>query len=255
MTGPVPILVINLDRSAARLAAVQAGFGAVGLPFRRLPAVDAAALAPEAVALAYDGAGNARAYFAPLHAGEVACFLSHRRAWAAVAEVGAPFAAVFEDDAVPTGRLPGVLDALAGRPVDWDVVKLHGSSAQGAVRLGELAPGTALLRPWLVSLSGAAYCVSRRGAERLMAATAPFRRPLDVELQHWWEHGIDLYAVRPDAARVVPMPGGSTIGAHRLHGRRERLRREVGRPLFRARLALRSAWEGARRAIRGAAGR
>ncbi len=243
MSADALLLVINLDRSADRLAAADAAFGALGLPFRRLPAVDAAALTPAAVAEAYDAAANARDYFAPLHPGEVACFLSHRRAWADLLASEALFAAVFEDDAAPSARLPAVLAALAGHTRDWDVVKLHGSSTEASATVGPLGAETALVRPWIVSLSGAAYCVSRAGAAKLLAGTAPFRRPLDVELQHWWEHGLDLLAVRPHAAAVARFPTGSTIRPHRARRRGERLMRELRRPLFRVRLALRSVWE------------
>lgn len=247
MTDAAPlILVINLDRSTERLASATVAFGAFNLPFRRLSAVDAAALTSEQIDKAYDADNNRRHYFAPLHVGEIACFMSHRLAWRELLASDAPFAAVFEDDAVPSVRLPGVLDGLMRRSSGWDIVKLHGSSSEAAVSLGPIAEGTDLVRPWLVSLSGAAYCVTRAGAGKLLRGTVPFYRPLDVALQHWWEHGLELLAVRPDAAAVAEFATGSTVKSHRERRWDERLGREIRRPLFRARLALRSAWEWAR---------
>ena len=194
----IPLFVINLDRSVERLALAQAQFDRLGLRVKRVAAVDADSLDGATTAATFDAAANQRRYFAPLHPGEIACFLSHRKAWDAVVASGAPFGVVLEDDVVLSDRFGEVLDALAGRPVGWDVVKLYSASMHASLPVADLAEGLRLARPWVVALSGAAYCISRRGALVLLAETRTVARPVDVELQHWWEHGLEVLAADPD---------------------------------------------------------
>lgn len=52
---------------------------------------------------------------------DIACFLSHRRAWLRVAEGGEP-CAIIEDDVVLSSRTKAVLDHLAAHPVGDDVI-------------------------------------------------------------------------------------------------------------------------------------
>ena len=233
-----PILVINLDRRADRLARITGEFRRLGLGFQRLAAVDGVLLDDSAVSQIYDPRANRSHYFAPLNRAEIACWLSHRRAWEAIADSAATFGLVFEDDATLSDTLLAVLAALEGRPVDWDVLKLHSYETHIAARIGPLAPGVDLVRHVTVSLSTVAYGVSRAGARKLLASTLPIKRPLDVELQHWWDHAIDVLAIEPsvvEPARDI----ASSIRRARL-GMVQRLVREVRRPLFRTGLSLRS---------------
>ncbi len=68
--------VINLDRAPDRLARVSARLQALGLPFTRLPAVDARQLLPEQQA-ALDTAGHERRHGKTPVPGELGCYLSH----------------------------------------------------------------------------------------------------------------------------------------------------------------------------------
>ncbi len=239
MTG-APLLLINLDRSTERLACASEEFERLGLAMTRLPAIDGRRLSTAQLSAAYDPILNRRRYFAPLHRGEIACFLSHRLAWERIVASGARFGVVFEDDVVLGHKLPAVLTALDARPLDWDVVKLFSANIRVAQEIASLAEGVRLVRPWVVALSGAAYCVSGRGAQKLLAGGWPITRPIDVELQHWWEHDLVTLAVEPSVASVRDTLGGSTISVHGARGPLERLSREIRRPVHRAKLALRS---------------
>ena len=70
-----------------------------------------------------------------------------------------------------------------------------------------------------------------------------FHEPVDVFVQRTWLHGVALRVVVPPPVREVSARlGGTTLAAARAP-LSARLAREIARPVFRARMALRSHWE------------
>src|SRR5882757_3398014 len=98
-------LVINLDRSSDRLAYVAAEFEGIGISFERIAAVDARARPDLASMQQLTGhASQSR-----LTNGEIACLLSHRACWSAIAAGEEAYVAVFEDDVVFTSEAGALL--------------------------------------------------------------------------------------------------------------------------------------------------
>jgi glycosyl transferase, family 25 len=89
--------VINLDRSPQRLAGISQQLQTLGLPWQRVPAVDARALTPEEAAQLDEAAFRARHGMPPL-AGELGCYLSHVKVMRAFLATDDAFAVVLEDD-------------------------------------------------------------------------------------------------------------------------------------------------------------
>ena len=101
--------VVNLDRDKERLETTRAMFASAGMDFERICGVDARAMT---AAELHAACPRFRFYLANarrVKSGEIGCALSHRKAWATVAERNLPLAAVFEDDIL----------------VDMDVLKRH----------------------------------------------------------------------------------------------------------------------------------
>lgn len=96
------VLIINLARSTERLAFQQKQFARLGLSFQRLDAVSVDEISEEA----YQRLGFG--WQRPLRKVEVACFLSHEKAWETVVRTNAP-ALILEDDAVLASRVPQLL--------------------------------------------------------------------------------------------------------------------------------------------------
>ena len=93
------LYVVNLDRSTDRLAETRRLFGAAGLAFERLPAVDGAALSPaERRRLCPPIRFRLANAMRPPQAGEIGCALSHVKAWRTAFEGEAALAGIFEDD-------------------------------------------------------------------------------------------------------------------------------------------------------------
>jgi glycosyl transferase family 25 len=186
--------VINLDRSPERLAHMQSILRAARIDFTRLAAVDGTALAPDEIAAAE----------ATLSAPEIACFLSHRRAWQMIAADPAAFGAVLEDDIHIAPSLPVLLAGDGWIPAGADVVKLE--TMMRPVYLDRAAvpapAGHALHRLRSTHAGTAGYIISRDAAARLVARHQHAGRTVDAylfELPDGAARGLNVYQLDPSA--------------------------------------------------------
>ena len=203
------------------------------VPSTVLEAVDGRAL---------DGAQRARvflpdrhrpAYPFPPRPGEIGCFLSHRAAWQAIIDRGLDAALILEDDVEL--RRPRFDPAFARA---CEAVRAHGlvrlplMERAGAVARARSAPTVS--RPIVLPLGTQAQVVSAGAARRLLDASEPFDRPIDVFLQMHWVTGVPSCVVSPSGVHdATSRVGGSTIQAR---GKPfvEVLSHEIRRPLYRA---------------------
>ena len=160
-------LVINLDRSADRLAQVTTQFARIGAPFQRVPGVDAA--------------GGAVVAVPPLTVPETCCFLSHRQCWQIIADGGDRHGAIFEDDVVFADNAGALLADDGWIPRDADVVKLETFFVP--VRLGrrsvDIGGGYSLVRLVGRHVGAAGYILSRDAARKLLKRTSRFKAAVD----------------------------------------------------------------------------
>ncbi len=227
--------VIHLERVVGRRPNVEALRRALPIASEILPAVDGRLLSPEDAGAAYVRARYAPRYPFALGLPEIGAFLSHRAAWRRILHEGLDHAVVLEDDAsIDPARFGAVLEFLAAERDRWSYALLPAQGLEPAgeaiVRRGALA----LTRPYAPPLRAIGQFVSREAAERLLAATAPFDRPVDTFLQMNWATGVTLLAVTPTPIRDVSgETGGTTVQRKRL-GLIERLHHEAMRPIYRA---------------------
>ena len=206
----IPVLVINLERSPARLAHMQAELGAIGIAFERIQAVDGVARA----------LGNEDW---DISAAEVGCFQSHRAAWQRVVDASWPFAIVMEDDVRVHSSFGPLVSDASWVPERCDLVKLDTRAT--VVWLGRPAARAQDmdLRPIHSPTYGAgAYLLRRDAARRLLDATPEARIPVDLFMygpaapRRW--SGMD---VRP-GLRVLHASPSPVIAMHRVEDRPER---------------------------------
>lgn len=114
------ILLINLDQSKDRLVQQQAQFQDLGLVFERLPATSIHDFSEEEYKrMAFGGQR-------PMKQSELACFLSHKKAWEYVLKLNEP-CVILEDDAVLVKDFNKVLDGIAElTQVDYINLEVHG---------------------------------------------------------------------------------------------------------------------------------
>jgi glycosyl transferase, family 25 len=158
---PVPIFVINLDRSTDRLASITQTFAQASMTFTRWPAVDGRVL-PEPL----------RGYFADhrLTPGELGCYASHVAIWEHMVRAGVPVALVCEDDIrVPPQFASHLVDTISAAPTGWEVIKLSSPANRATHAVAQINAGHALVRYWRVPMWTGAYLIALSGARKLLA--------------------------------------------------------------------------------------
>ncbi|MBN9547809.1 MAG: glycosyltransferase family 25 protein [Alphaproteobacteria bacterium] len=170
-------LVINLDRSTDRLAHVTAEFERAGVAFERMAAVDAQAL-PDLGSMPVRKRPVSQTR---LTDGEIACLLSHRACWSAIAAGDDSYVAIFEDDVMLSEKTGPLLADLGWIPADADIIKLETFLHRTIVGVKQVAAGHGFSasRLYDVHMGSAGYIVSKKAAGALLGATQEICLPVD----------------------------------------------------------------------------
>ncbi|MFM8734951.1 MAG: glycosyltransferase family 25 protein [Pirellulales bacterium] len=244
----VEAFVVHLERATARQPQVAEIARSIPLPTTVLAAVDAQHLEPSARERLVRPRLHAPAYPFRLLDTEIACFLSHRRAWQTILDAGLDAGLIVEDDvAVANPLFRRVLGHAIGRarPEDFIRFPLHERTEGRAPDRAE----PSLIEPRLPGLGMQMQLVGHEAARRLLAASEVFDRPVDSYVQMQWIHGARMRSARPVVIREIDFViGGSTVQNKRAP-LAQKAAHELGRPILR--LAVRLANERWRR--RGAA--
>ncbi|WP_404934688.1 glycosyltransferase family 25 protein [Nitratireductor sp. L15S-10] len=170
-------LVINLERETARLGHMRKVFGEQGLDFTVVKAVDAKLLSQEELKVGRTGTPR----FYELGAGEIACFLSHRKCWEIAAQSEDAYTIICEDDIFLGENASAIFGDESWIPADAGVVRLE--ACRPKTLIGKAAVSTVAGRkvhPLRVAHAGSgAYVVFRDTAARLLRETNVFCDPLD----------------------------------------------------------------------------
>ena len=220
----LPIILINLGESKARLERSQQELAKFGLSFERLEAVDGRKMSKDE--LDKVSPWDKSAFFKPLSPGEVGCYLSHVAAAEKIVRENWSYALVFEDDFRLTPYFRDIVDlALKNAPAGFHIIKL-----QGKVRGGEVVVNLnidhKIIRHYSISAQTVAQLWSLEGAMAFLSIARPLRRPVDVQLKHWWEGPLNIFQVSPPIVLDGDAKGTtSTIGARKPKGILNWLRR------------------------------
>lgn len=241
--------LINLDRSAERLALMAETFSQLGLDFVRIPAVDGRQIDQAELNSCVAGEGR----FYRLGSGEIGCFLSHRKFWEIVATGEDDYAIVFEDDVHLSQVAKEVLSQADWIPAGADIVKLETTLIRTLV---DRTSDHRVADRRIVRLRGshqgtAGYIVSRNGARKLLSMSETFADPVDQfmfnsELPAFKE--LTIYQMEPalcaqdwavDKEKSVPALGSLLKEERPLHLLQRKgtamtkLKREITRPFER----------------------
>ncbi|MGR6469016.1 glycosyltransferase family 25 protein [Rhizobium sp. PAMB 3182] len=207
------IFFVNLDSRPDRRAFIEAELSRVGLVAERINAISS-----DQVASAGDDLELAWAERSPLTQPEVACALSHRKAWRRMLQLGLTHGVFLEDDVVLSERLPAFLDELATSPPECDFIRLETRFQR--VRLGPVTTrfecGVNLRRPYTLQWGLGAYILSASAAHRLLDDPRFFDQPVDdlfLDPRYPLFHEVDCRQCVP--ALCIP---ADLAGRHDLEG-------------------------------------
>lgn len=229
----VEAFVIHLERAHDRTSQVGRVKNSLPMPVTVIGAVDGQGLSQEEISAVYRPALHRPRYPFRLRPSEIACFLSHRKAWSAIIERGLDAGLVIEDDVEIDGdRFAAVLDLALARARRGDLVRFP-KKARGEARQMAAAHAARLVAPRHPGLGMQAQLVGRGAAEALMAFTRTFDRPVDTTAQMRWLHGIRVLEAAPVAIREVAADLGGTTVQGKSKPLSEILTREFRRTVYR----------------------
>jgi GR25 family glycosyltransferase involved in LPS biosynthesis len=225
--------IIHLARAEQRKSNVERLRKIVPGDAEVIDAVDARNLSEDEIRKVSDGGRIFPPYPFSLRPSEIACFMSHRKAWDLIARGDDAGAFILEDDVVLTepefGRAIALSQTHAG---EEDFVRFPYKKREKPSRVVAKDGATCLFEPSVCGLGMQAQFVGRSAAVRLLKATERFDRPVDTLLQMTWLTGQIGLSVSPSGVREISQDiGGSTIGERKsISGK---LYREIARPSYR----------------------
>lgn len=204
------IMVISLDSALERRSRFAMRAEDAGLEWRFFDAHRQ--LDPR---LAYDPAHATRIFGRELLPAELGCYSSHAALWCDLIASDHQQYVVLEDDVI----------------VDWKCLKRlvqHDFAAEGVgyvrlyykrptpfatLRTRYISRELSLIRLWGKAYGTQGYIITRAGAERLLANCRAVRRPIDDQMDRYWEHGVPNLSLFPFP--ILEEAVASDIGAER----------------------------------------
>ncbi|MFQ3248221.1 glycosyltransferase family 25 protein [Glaciecola sp.] len=189
------IYLINLARSTDRLAACARQFEEHELSFERIEAIDGDKLSPASISEIYDFSHSS--YHKHMTNGEIACYLSHVKVWQKVVDEQLDYAVILEDDILLKDDILEGLEAVHQIQQPWDLIKLAEAPEKRKVVHQYPVDDFSLVTYNKVPIRCCAQVISLSGAKKLLAKSANVTRPIDIELQYWWESDLNIFGLKP----------------------------------------------------------
>ena len=173
-----------------------------------------------------------------LRSAEIACFQSHRKCWQEILDRGLEAALIIEDDVdIIDGEFTAAVELAMKKIKMGDLIRFPIKPREKPKSRIVKQDNISIYEPTLVGLGTQAQIVTYDAARRLLEKTKRFDRPIDVYLQLRWKHGVRILTLWPNGVREHSSSlGGSLIGRERNNN--DKLRRELLRPLYRAKINL-----------------
>lgn len=155
-------LVINLDKATERMVFQEQQLNALNIEYDRLPAVSTDDLTDSTYQQYY------ATWERPLRRTEVACFLSHKKAWESVISENCPML-ILEDDAVLAKNSPCVLKELEALDnIDLTTLEARGRKKIVAKKSSSQFCHSSLIRLYQDRTGAAGYVLWPKGARILL---------------------------------------------------------------------------------------
>lgn len=199
----IDVVVISLVDAIERRRHIQSAFEAAGVDFRFFDAVNGRAL-NEADLKSCNPAMSKSGFKRPLSLPEIGCYLSHYRIWQSICQTKAAWTIVLEDDSEIKPSFAGLLSEIAALRLDPAIIQLNDTNSTVIRRLARLTERHELVELWIARRSSCGYAINHAGAQQMARLALPFSRPIDIDMKHWWEFGIEMLAVKPSVVRERP---------------------------------------------------
>jgi GR25 family glycosyltransferase involved in LPS biosynthesis len=229
--------IVHLERAKGRKAQVQDLVAKAPYSIQIIDAVDGAKLSKQDIETCYSQTPVMQPkYPFVLNAGEMGCFLSHRKVWQEIVDQGLDAGLIFEDDVQIDPQQFSKALALAEAHVrELGYIQFLVREVRGHNKVLVKGDGVIVAQPVVTPLRTSAQFVSYATAQELLELTGKFDRPVDGVLQLYWETGIQLSCVIPSGVSDrTAATGGSTLSAKQPLSKK--LGREISRYSYKAKI-------------------
>ncbi|MBQ0709411.1 MULTISPECIES: glycosyltransferase family 25 protein [unclassified Ochrobactrum] len=236
--GAVKAFIIHLERATDRQPQVQELIRELPIETEIVNAIDGRTLDTQTINRVYRRSAHSPRYPFALSTNEIACFLSHRKAWQAIVDQRLDAGLVLEDDVELTPEFAAAY-SMACRVLKADSFIRFPFRERESGRVVLTTETTRIIEPVPVGLGMVAQLIGQEAAQRLLSATEVFDRPVDTTAQMSWVTGLKPLSVLPGGVKEISVQlGGSTIQKSR--SLPDKLKREILRPLYRWKIKSRS---------------
>lgn len=238
----IEAFVIHLARAEARKPQVERIIAVLPMKATIVNAVDGQKLSQAEIDAAYVRKLHKPYFPFKISKGEIACFMSHRKAWQMIVDGGLDAGLVIEDDVevdpIVFAETLDLAKSLVG----------HCCYAQFQVRTlpvaGKIICESEVVKiftPHVIPLRATFQLIDRDAAMHLLGATERFDRPVDGVTQMRWLTKVPVSVVMPSGVRELSNDlGGSTVQKIK-KPLKYRLRHEFWRIIYRMQIKLYSA--------------
>lgn len=171
------VFLINLDRSTERLAVMRNRLASINVTAERVSGIEGAKLDLNSIDMDVPNPNYPRL----LTAGEIGCFLSHRKCWEKLVESGDDWALILEDDCIFHPASSRYLTSVEWIPEGCQLIHFYNTKAKVYTdKQINLPDGNCLFRAKVSLPVGAyAYCISKDAARKALELSTSIREPVD----------------------------------------------------------------------------
>ncbi len=232
----VKAFIIHLARATDRRAQVtrlieSLAIERLSIKAEVIDAVDGKTLSPEMVARVYRRSLHRPRYPFALGINEIACFLSHRKAWQAIIDQNLDVGLVLEDDVELTAQFPAAFEAALQVADSNSFIRLPFNERESGREVFS-SKDVRVIEPVPVGLRMMAQLIGRDAARQLLAVTQTFDRPVDTLAQMNWVTGLKPLSVLPGGINEISSQLGGTTIQHK-KSFSDKMKREILRPFYR----------------------
>lgn len=231
----IKAFIIHLTRATDRKPQVDKLIHELPVKTEVIDAVDSRTLTDAEIGRVYKHKLHAPRYPFELSKNEIACFLSHRKAWQAIVDQQLDTGFVIEDDIELTDVFNAAFHAVSNHFEPGSFVRFtfrdDREDGREVFRNNEVR----IIIPNPIGLGMVAQLVSFDAAKKLLAITERFDRPVDTTIQMRWVTDLQPLAVIPGGVKEISAQLGGTTIQHK-KSLSDKLKREIMRPIYRMRV-------------------
>ncbi|AAX73747.1 hypothetical protein L273_00345 [Brucella abortus B10-0091] len=231
----VKAFIIHLKRATDRAPQVEKLVKELPVKAEVIEAVDSRALNKDEIARIYKRRLHTPRYPFALSRNEIACFLSHRKAWQAIIDRKLDAGFIVEDDIALTENFMGAYRAAVDHLEPGGFIRFTFRDDREHGREVFRDEAVRIIIPNPIGLGMVAQFVSYDAAQKLLDITQTFDRPVDTTVQMRWVTGLQPLSVIPGGVKEISSQLGGTTIQHKKNFS-DKLAREILRPIYRMRV-------------------